>query len=265
MIKDLVLDFPEKAELLAKAFWPGALTIVVKKSNKISNIVSGGLDSVGIRIPSNETARKIIKLANVPLCAPSANVSGSPSPTSASHVLNDLNGKIPLIIDDGNCEVGVESTVVSVFNEKIVLLRPGGISLEQLKSIVGEVFVDDAVLQQLEENVKPASPGMKYKHYSPKAKIVIVNSNLQQFNEYLKTQKDPFALVFDGEETPCPKISYGAINDSNAQAKLIFSKLRELDELGAKTVFARCPNKQGVGLAVYNRLIRAASFEEISL
>ena len=171
---NLVKEIPEKAKALAEAFWPGPLTIIMKKSDIIPLEVSAGLDTVAIRLPSHSTAREIIRYADTPLAAPSANLSGSPSPTTAAHVINDLNGRIEAVVDGGDCEVGLESTVITLVGDVPKVLRPGGITFAQLKSVLGEVTIDDAVLNKLADGAEAASPGMKYKHYSPKANVVLL-------------------------------------------------------------------------------------------
>ena len=262
----LVEGVPEKVRILAKEYWPGPLTMIMKKSDKIPAVVSGGLDTVAIRMPENEYARAIITECSVPLAAPSANLSGSPSPTKAKYVLDDMNGRIPLIIDGGECEIGVESTVISFVGDKPWLLRPGGITLEQIEETIGEVEVDKAVLNKLDEDARVSSPGMKYRHYAPKADITVVKGSLEGFCEFLKDKSDCFVLCFDGEEKYFENaLSYGRIDDSQSQAKRIFDALRELDEKGAKTVYARCPDLKGIGLAVYNRLIRSAGFKIVEV
>ncbi|MBE6830382.1 MAG: threonylcarbamoyl-AMP synthase, partial [Ruminococcaceae bacterium] len=165
----LVREVTPEAEKLAKAYWPGPMTIILPKSDKIPDEVSAGLDTVAIRFPSHPAARALIDAAGIPLAAPSANLSGHPSPTAAEHVLNDLDGKIEAVVDGGPCGVGVESTVVTLACDPPRLLRPGGITLEQLRSVLGTVEMDSAVLHPLKEGVRASSPGMKYKHYSPKA------------------------------------------------------------------------------------------------
>lgn len=265
----LVTEIPEKAKKLAEKFWPGPLTIILKKSELIPKETSGGLDTVAVRMPSDETARRLIESAGVPLAAPSANTSGKPSPTSAQHVMNDLCGKIDAVIDGGECQVGVESTVISLVSEKPRLLRPGGVTPEMLESVLGEIEIDDAVFNKLENGAKAASPGMKYKHYSPSARVILLKGTLENYKKYIEAHRSEktVALCFDGEEkelsVPC--LPYGAENDSLSQAHLIFSRLREADEMGADTVFARYPERSGVGLAVYNRLIRAAAFEVVEV
>ncbi|MGN0443758.1 MAG: L-threonylcarbamoyladenylate synthase [Acutalibacteraceae bacterium] len=265
----LVAEIPEKAKKLAEKFWPGPLTIILKKSELIPKETSGGLDTVAVRMPSDETARRLIESAGVPLAAPSANTSGKPSPTSAQHVMNDLCGKIDAVIDGGECQVGVESTVISLVTEKPRLLRPGGVTPEMLESVLGEIEIDDAVFSKLEDGVKAASPGMKYKHYSPSARVILLKGTFENYKKYIEEHKSEktIALCFDGEENELsvPCLPYGAENDSLSQAHLIFSRLREADEMGADTVFARYPERSGVGLAVYNRLIRAAAFEVVEI
>ncbi len=261
----LVEEIPEKVKIMAEKFWPGPLTMIMKKSGKIPSAVSGGLDTVAIRMPKSEYARDIISFCSVPLAAPSANLSGSPSPTRAKYVMEDMNGRIPLIIDGGECEIGVESTVISFVGEKPRLLRPGGVTLEQIESVIGKIDVDNAVLNKLEQGQKAASPGMKYKHYAPKADITVVKGSLEGFCDFVK-DKNCFVLCFDGEEKNFKNaLSYGKIDDGQSQAKRIFDSLRELDEMGAKTVYARCPDLKGMGLAVYNRLIRSAGFNIIEV
>ena len=263
MMETLTNNPPKLAYELAQAFWPGPMTMVLPKAACLSDEVTAGLDTVGIRFPSHPTAQAIIKESGLPLAAPSANLSGSPSPTKASHVYHDLQGKIPLIIDGGECAVGLESTVIAVKEDRIRLLRPGGITVEQLRAFA-PVEIDNGVLHQLDAGTKVASPGMKYKHYSPKAKVVIVDAALPDFAAFVNGQSGDgvYAMVFDGEEAliQVPTLSFGALNDQSSQAKVLFDSLRRCDELGAKTVYVRSPQKDGIGLAVYNRLLRAAGF-----
>lgn len=267
-IYPLVSSVPEKAKALAEAYWPGPLTIILPKSDIIPDEVSAGLDTVAIRMPSHPTAHKIIELSGCPLAAPSANSSGLPSPTTAKHVLDDMDGKIDAIVDGGESAVGIESTVVTLATDVPRLLRPGGITHDQLEAILGHVEIDPAVLAQLEEGVKPASPGMKYKHYSPKAEVFIVKGTLPSFKFYIDSVKQDgdMALCFDGEETdiPIPCLPFGNEENSLEQAHLLFAELRKFDELGAKRVFVRSPSQDGVGLGVYNRLLRAAAFKIIN-
>lgn len=268
-ISELTLKVPPLALECAKRFWPGPLTMIMPKSNRIPTVTSGGLDTVGIRMPSHKTARAIINSCGFPIAAPSANLSGSPSPTTAQHVFDDMNGRIPAIVDGGMCGVGVESTVISFEGENgIRLLRPGFISAEDLKEITPNVLIDKGVLEKLGENVKVRSPGMKYKHYAPKADVTIIDGTLDDYRRYVKDNSDSDTLCMVFEESDCkeidlPFICYGKTDEK--QARELFDALRELDKRGAKKVFARCPNKNGVGLAVYNRLLRAAGFQVVKL
>lgn len=267
-IYTLVESVPESAKKLAEKYWPGPMTIILKKSDKIPSVVSGGLDTVAIRLPSHEIARAIIKASGVPIAAPSANLSGSPSPTNAKCVFDDMNGRIPMIVDGGECEVGVESTVLTLIGDKPRLLRPGGITPEQLREILGEIEIDNAVLHEIEQGAKVSSPGMKYKHYAPKTKVIIVKGNQKEYFEFLKNQgKNAGGLCFeeDAQFMPCKFITYGKCDNSLSQSNRLFNALREADKLGVDVVYARYPNENGVGLAVLNRLLRSAAFEVIEV
>lgn len=265
----LVTEIPEKAKKLAEKFWPGPLTIILKKTDIVPKETSGGLDTVAVRMPSDINARRIIESAGVPVAAPSANTSGKPSPTTPRHVLNDLGGKIEAVVDGGECSVGVESTVITLAENPPRLLRPGGITPEMIESVIGEIEIDDAVFNKLEDGKKAASPGMKYKHYSPSARVILLRGSFEKYKKYVEENKTDktVALCFDGEEKELSVTSlpYGKENDSLSQAQKLFSALRKADEAGADTVYARYPERTGVGLAVYNRLIRAAAFEVTDL
>lgn len=256
----------KKAKLLADAFWPGPLTIILPKNDKIPLETSGGLDTVAIRLPENEIAQKIIEKAGVPLAAPSANSSGKPSPTSAKYVLADLKGKIDLIIDGGECSVGVESTVISLAGEKPRLLRPGGITVSQLEKALGEpVEVDGAVIHMLKKNQKVSSPGMKYKHYSPVCDLAMVSASDEDFCEFVN-ERNAFALCFEENLKKIKNaLPLGKRCDMEKSAHLLFERLRELDERKIPLAFAQNPETDGVALAVYNRLIRACAFKKVSV
>ena len=274
-VDDLVAFVPPVLEDLAKAFWPGPLTVIMEKSDLIPDEVSAGLDTVAIRMPSHPDARAIIKAAGTPLAAPSANTSGMPSPTTAAHVLHDMDGKIAAVVDGGPCEVGVESTVLTLCTRVPRILRPGRVTPEDLFDVLGEVEVDDAVLGQLAEGAVAASPGMKYKHYSPKAEVYIVDGSAEGFAKYVNEkvaeraaeEAAVAALVFDGEEdlVNCVTLPFGAEDDSLGQAEHLFDDLRRADELGVSDIYVRCPSAEGVGLAVMNRLLRAAEFRIINV
>lgn len=264
-IVPLVKEVTPKAKALIDAFFPAPLTIILNKSDKVGKVVSGGLDTVAVRMPKNEIARKLIKASGCPIAAPSANTSGLPSPTRVKYVIDDMMGKIDGIIDGGDCEYGVESTVITLATDVPTLLRPGAITKEMIEAVIGEITVAPAVLEGMKNDEVAASPGMKYKHYAPKAKVVIVNADKKKYEEFVNAQKGAFALCFDDDEVTIPKVTFGRENDDLSQAKELFDALRELDEMSAKKVYARIPHKDGVGMAVYNRLIRAAAFCIIDL
>lgn len=264
-IVPLVKEVTPKAKSLIDAFFPAPLTIILNKSDKVGKVVSGGLDTVAVRMPKNEIARKLIKASGCPIAAPSANTSGLPSPTRVKYVIDDMMGKIDGIIDGGDCEFGVESTVITLATDVPTLLRPGAVTKEMIEAVIGEITVAPAVLEGMKNDEVAASPGMKYKHYAPKAKVVIVNADKKEYEEFVNAQKGAFALCFDDDEVTIPKVTFGRENDDLSQAKELFDALRELDEMGAKKVYARIPHKDGVGMAVYNRLIRAAAFDIIDL
>lgn len=269
---ELAKSFPEKARKLAQAFWPGPLTLIVEKGDAIPDEVSAGLSTVAIRMPAHPVARRLIERSGCALAAPSANSSGLPSPTTAQHVLDDLSGKIDAVIDGGACEVGVESTVMTLVGDIPRILRPGFVTKEQIEAVIGAVEVDRAVLHHIENNEKASSPGMKYKHYSPRVKVVLVRADEERFIRFLNRSHKRFhnvaALCYDEDiermESPC--ISLGKRNDPAEQARRLFDALRALDEIeGVEVVYAHCPKAQGVGMALYNRLIRAAAFEVLDI
>lgn len=268
-IYKLAKDVPSDAVLLANKFWPGPLTIILKSRDIVPKSVSAGLDTVAIRMPSHPVARQIIRSAGVPLAAPSANISGMPSPTTAQHVMDDLNGKIDAVVDGGECSVGLESTVITLCKSPPKLLRPGKITPQELISVLGELDVDSSVLDKLPDNITPSSPGMKYKHYSPKANVIIIRGELENFIKYVNDNKKSgvMALCFDGEQKDMPVASlcFGQKSSATQQAHNLFNALREIDSLGANTVYVRCPKSDGIGLAVFNRLLRAAEFEVIDV
>ena len=252
----------------AEAFWPGPMTMVLPKSARIPNVTSAGLSTVGIRFPSNPVAQALIRESGLPIAAPSGNLSGRPSPTAAQHMMEDMDGRIPMILDGGPCAVGVESTVIGVGEDRVRLFRPGGITVEMLEEIC-PVEIDPGVLHIVEEGRKVASPGMKYRHYAPKAAVKIVEGSFDAFRAFIGRQagEGVFAIVFDGEENALPvhALPFGAEDDPAAQAHLLFDLLRECDERGAKEVYVRSPRTTGIGLAVYNRLLRAAAFQIVHL
>jgi len=265
MINNLVTNIPEIAQKCITKFWPGPFTAILPKSDIIPNSVCAGLETVAIRMPSNPVARALIEQSGVPLAAPSANISGSPSPTTAAHVLLDLDGKIDAVIVAEKSMVGVESTVVTFTENPPRLLRPGGITAEQLREIIPDLVIDKAVFSEPEKGKPVASPGMKYKHYSPKANVIIIDGDSKNYTQYVNQHmsENVYALCFDGDiaNLEVPYISFGDENNSTEQATRLFDALRMLDNQGCTICYARMPKMQGVGLAVYNRLLRAAAFE----
>lgn len=265
----LAEDIPQEAIKLALNFWPGPLTLVLKRSSRVPDIVTAGLDTVAIRFPDHLVARELIRRSGTVIAAPSANRSGSPSPTTAEHCIADLMGRVDVIIDSGACKVGVESTVVSFEAGTARILRPGGITREQIAEVLGAAVVDPAVTNPLKNGEKAASPGMKYKHYAPKAKVILVKAGGKAFAEFVngRDEEGLAAICFD-EDLPditVPAFSLGSCTDYEEQASRLYAALRAVDEHGAKTVYTHCPDTDGVGLAVYNRLLRAAAFEVITL
>ncbi|MCL2108166.1 MAG: L-threonylcarbamoyladenylate synthase [Oscillospiraceae bacterium] len=252
-IRELGLEVPEIAEKLAEKFWPGALTIILrKKYDIIPTEICCGLSTVAVRAPDHPAAIALIEACEFPLAAPSANLSGSPSPTTAAHVFADLNGRIPLILDGGECVCGVESTVVALEKGAIRILRPGRVTAEQLREFA-EVEIDDAVREKLDDT-RPQSPGTAYKHYCPNAQVIaVIAENEETFRNYIDMN------------TGCGDYALSLCDAADMGASRLFARLRELDEKGAKRIFARLPEPHGIGLAVYNRIIRAAEFNVIDL
>ena len=270
MLRGIVAEVPPRARKLAAAFWPGPLTMVMPRGEEVSDVTCAGLDTVGVRMPSHPVVQAVIRASGVAFAAPSANLSGKPSPTNAQDTLADMDGRLPLILDGGESAVGVESTVVSVAGEHPVLLRPGYITKEQMEAVLGEeVQVSPAILEKLKEGEVARSPGMKYKHYAPKAQVTILQGDFAAYRQYVAQHAGPgvWALCFDGEgaQLPVPYIEYGRDHDGAAQAHHLFAALRELDRNDAQIVYARCPEQDGVSMAVYNRLIRAAAFRVVEL
>lgn len=250
---------------LAKAFMPGPLTVVLPKREIVPPSATGGLDTVALRCPSHPIAHKLIELAKIPIAAPSANLSGKPSPTCAAHVRDDLDGKVDMLIDGGECEIGLESTIVSISGDTLTLLRPGGITYDALCMVCDKVVVADAVLHKLAENERPLSPGMKYRHYAPASPVILLTGdeeNVLKFLQQEQQNKHCTILCFDEEVPllqPSGLIPVGQRNDLSAQAKNLFRALREADATDAEIIYAHLPPTNGLGLALYNRMIRAAA------
>ena len=256
---------PQSAYDLAAAFWPGPLTLVLPARDVVPRRTTGGLDTVAVRCPDNAVTREIIRLSGVPIAAPSANISGKPSTTTAQHVLHDHDGKIAAIVDGGPCRVGVESTIVDLTEERPRLLRPGGIGPEQLLTVLGDLVVDKAVTAPIDQDAVVKAPGMKYRHYAPAEPVVIVSGSREKAAQYIHRHFTPGdrVLCFE-EELPlyadCAPLSYGKEADVNTLSAGLFAALRELDDPKIHQVFARCPVGGGVAYAVQNRLRKAAAF-----
>ncbi|MBR4869794.1 MAG: threonylcarbamoyl-AMP synthase, partial [Oscillospiraceae bacterium] len=261
-------DVPESAYRLAEKFWPGPLTMILRRKDIVPLRTTGGLDTVGIRCPDHAVTEAIIKKAGVPIAAPSANLSGRPSCTTAAHVLEDMAGKIPGIVDGGSCAVGVESTIIDLTVTPPHLLRPGGMPLEALEEVLGEIRVDKAVVSLLSEGEKPRAPGMKYRHYAPKAPVTVVTGKAENSAKLIAAllRKDMGVICFE-EYLPLfaemEVRSLGSKEDKLSQAQQVFDALRAFDETSVSAIFAQCPDNTGLGLAVGNRLKKAAGFQVI--
>ncbi len=265
MLNEVAEDIPEIVYTLADKFWPGPLTMVLHRTAKIAESVSAGLLTVAVRMPSSKIALDVIGESGLPLAAPSANVSGRPSPTTAIHVVNDLDGKIDAVLMGEDSDFGVESTVITLVGETPILLRPGAVTYEQLLKFLPNLEISDAVLNELKAGDRAESPGMKYKHYAPKTTAFLVEG--EGFADFVNKQENAVAVCFMEEagSIKIPKLIYGSADDKLSLAHSIFGVLREVDKFGAERVFIHAPEKEGVGLAVYNRLIRAAAFKVINI
>ena len=260
------------ARALMDAWWPGPMTLIFPKSDAVPNAVTAGLSTVAVRLPAHPAARALIDAAGVPIAAPSANRSGRPSPTSAAHVLEDMDGRIGLILDGGPCPVGVESTVIDVTGasgETPRILRPGGVTPRMIADVCGSAGVDPAVMRPLKEGEVARSPGMKYRHYAPSGALTIVQGSdaavqrtiRRLYDEALAAGGQPLILALDGHLPAYGgrrALSLGA--DAADMARVIFARLRDADALGADALFSEAVAADGVGLAVMNRLGRAAAF-----
>lgn len=251
---------------LAEAFMPGPLTVVLPKKDTVPKSVTGGLDTVAVRCPSHPVAHAIIKATGVPIAAPSANISGKPSPTSAEHVAADLDGRVDIIIDGGECEIGLESTIVMVnADESLTLLRPGAITYDALLCICDRVSISPSIEGVLSENEKPLSPGMKYRHYAPTSPLVLLSGDEDRVLAFLSEEqrkKRCLILCYDEEIYSLSSeglIPIGRHYDIATQARMLFSALREADKSSPEVIYAHLPQKDGLGLALYNRMIRAAA------
>lgn len=265
-------DVPDTAWKLAKRFWPGPLTMVLRRKHIVPDVVTAGLDTVGMRCPDHSICRAVIRAAGVPVAAPSGNTSGRPSPTSVTDMLEDMNGKIDAILDGGDCQVGVESTIIDLTCTPPRLLRPGGVPLEELRAVLGEVELDPAILRPMGEGEKPRAPGMKYRHYAPKAPVTVVKGSPARSAQYILDHIDhsywegiicfdEFADWYPGH----PVERLGGAVDCWENARRLFHALRAMDEAGVKRIWAQSPGTAGMGLAVVNRLDKAAGFHIVEV
>ncbi len=259
---------------LAERFMPGPLTVVMRAKNSVPPETRGGLSTVAVRCPSNPIARRLIELSGRPIAAPSANLSGSPSPTDARHVIDDMQGRIDMILDGGQCDIGLESTIVKLEdNGSLMLLRPGKITVDEL-ACIATVSIADAVTDKLKEGETVLSPGMKYRHYAPKSPVLLLDGEICQILNFIKEDEAKNIAILcysDDYEKMRSSIPYaeiyvlGARGNINEQAKHLFAILREADKHSYDKIYAPLPNKEGVGLALYNRMIRAAAHTIINL
>ena len=263
----IVKEIPEKAQKLIDRFMPGPLTVILKKTDKVSLHVTAGLDTVAVRMPSNKDALALIRAAGVPIAAPSANRSGLPSPTRAQHVFSDMDGRIEMILDGGACTFGLESTVVDMSGDIPVLLRPGAVTLEQLKETVGEVILSGGVLSGLKEGEVARSPGLKHKHYAPKsARVVLLKGSdkaiAEHINRFAADNSHKVGAIVKNCVTSLDKnVKICYIGNEDLQyAQSVFDALRALDDLNVDIIFCQAVEEGGIGLAIMNRLLRSAGF-----
>ncbi len=259
-------DIPASAWLLAEAFWPGPLTMVLPARDTVPKATTAGLKTVAVRCPDHALTREVIRLAGAPIAAPSANLSGKPSTTTAAHVKADHDGNIDAIVDGGKCRVGVESTIVDLTETPPRLLRPGGITPEQLIAVLGDLIVDKAVTAQLGKDEVVKAPGMKYRHYAPKAPVVIISGSREAAARYIHRHYQPGerVLCFTEELSlyeGCAPLSYGMESEPQTLSAGLFDALRQLDSAGVTRIYARCPVGGGIAYAVQNRLKKAAAFQ----
>ena len=258
-------DIPAAAYVLAGRFWPGPLTMILRRRPLVPDAVTAGLDTVGMRCPAHPVCRAILAAADLPVAAPSGNTSGRPSPTTAADMLEDMDGKIDAIVDGGPCAVGVESTIIDLTERPSRLLRPGGVTLEELEAVLGEVAVDPAVTRLMGAGEKPRAPGMKYRYYAPKAPVTVVQGAPAQAARYIRRHIgdadgvicfNEFVPLFEGH----PVEPIGPAGDPAEHARRVFDALRYFDGTDVQRIWAQCPDPVGIGLAVSNRLNKAAGF-----
>lgn len=275
-LEEIVTDIPEDLYILADKYWPGPLTVIMKKSNRVPYETTGGLETVAVRMPNHPIALQLIRKGGGFVAAPSANSSGRPSPTSASHVYEDMNGKIPMIIDCGSVSIGLESTIIDLTGEKPVILRPGYITQEELTQTLGKLVEMDPGIQNAKGVERPKAPGMKYRHYAPKAEMLIIDGPIDQVQKEIKKrmeqdlEKGKTVGVLCTDETEFSYLgarckSVGSRKNPDAIARNLFSILRAFDEEGVEQIYSECFSEDGLGEAIMNRLMKAAAHQIIHL
>lgn len=276
MLKSLVVDIPENAEKLMDAFWPGPLTLIFRKSDNIPKGTTGGLDTVAVRYPNHPIAERLIQAAGVSIAAPSANLSGKPSPTLGEHVIDDMNGRIDMIIDGGMVGMGLESTIIDVTAEPPIVLRPGFITYEMAKGVVGQLEIDQAILKKPEEGLKPKAPGMKYRHYAPTADYSIYRGEAVKVAEHIASlanekadagvkvgiiTADQHLKLYKGRLNENIEIvSLGDLDKPETIAGKLFKALRDFDKSNTQFIFGEAFSEDNVGWAIMNRLTKAAGY-----
>ena len=269
-----LVEIPDAAPALMDAFWPGPLTILMPRTSRVPDVVTAGLDTVAIRMPSHPVARAMLRACGLPIAAPSANRSGKPSPTTAEHVRVDMDGRIPLILDGGPCDVGLESTVIDVTHGTPTILRPGGVTQAMLEQVLGRVEVAGSVLRPLQAGEKALSPGMRYRHYSPDGQVTLVEGDEADVVRALGLLCDQAeanghracVMCFSEHTAALAKWrphDIGSRSEPEEVAHRLFDTLRRLDTEGMDVIFSEVVAPEGIGLAVMNRLGRAASFHTI--
>ncbi len=265
-------DVPPAARDLTRRFWPGPLTLILRRNPIVPDVVTAGLDTVGMRCPDHPVTRAILERAGVPVAAPSGNLSGRPSPTTAQHMREDMDGRIEAIVEGGPCRVGVESTIVDLTVTPPRLLRPGGVTLEELEEVLGEVAVDPAVRRLMGAGERPRAPGMKYRHYAPKAPVTVLSGDPDCSAAWLEEHAGPEDGIICFHEY-LPRFAaegrivqdLGSVGDREEQARRVFDALRAFDHTSVPAIWAQCPDPDGLGLAVSNRLNKAAGFHIIRI
>ena len=271
---DAICTVSDAAIRLMDAFWPGPLTIILPRKAAVPDAVTAGLDTVAVRMPSHPVALALLQACNLPIAAPSANRSGKPSPTSARHVFDDMDGRIPLILDGGESDVGLESTVISMVGERPCILRPGGVTQAMLEAVVGPVDLAGSILRPLEKGEKALSPGMMYRHYSPDGQVTLIEGEesavvqaLRRLHSHASGEGHRACVMCFTEHVEalrdCHPHDIGSKDDPTEVAHRLFATLRALDEEKMDVIFSEVVPPEGVGLAVMNRLGRAAAFRTV--